>query len=73
MRRRKITGFFSEPLSENDFRALIYITSVPRSMHSKDPQEKYLAASSKRSTRLKAGKKGGGEMRRVNGVEGRGS
>lgn len=47
---------FSEPLSENDFRALIYITSVPRSMHSKDPREKYLAASSKRSTRLKTGK-----------------
>lgn len=33
---------FSEPLSENDFRGSIYITSVPRSMHSKDPQEKYL-------------------------------
>jgi len=28
---------FSEPLSENDFRAPIYITSIPRSMHSKDP------------------------------------
>lgn len=59
---------FSEPLSENDFRAPIYITSVPRSMHSKDPQEKYLAASSKRSTRLKASGEGGGER-----VEGGGS
>lgn len=59
---------FSEPLSENDFRAPIYITSVPRSMHSKDPQEKYLAASSKRSTRLKMERwKGQGEGERVEG------
>lgn len=48
---------FSEPLSENDFLVPIYITSVLRNiyMHSKDPPEKYLAASSKRSTRLRSG------------------
>lgn len=39
-------------------------------MHSKDSQEKYLAASSKRSTRLKAGdvgREGGRERKREEG------